>query len=270
MSLPGAERQTHQAEGAVEEPDRSYLGAGETGTAARARHSAPMKYAGKSAEDKIAELQATLKKDGQDAVILTFPDSIAWLFNIRGSDVAHNPVALAFRHRAVERQGRAVHRCGQDRPGGQIASGVAGKDHEPASLERRIAALKAGGQVHPTESRRGALVLSQAEGGKARIVRATDPCILPKARKNAAEIKGSRAAHKRDGAAVVRFLAWLDREAPKGGIDEIGAAKQLEAMRAETQALKEISFDTISGAGSNGRDRALSRHHGDQPQAQRG
>ncbi len=83
-------------------------------------------------------------------------------------------------------------------------------------------------------------------------MRATDPCILPKARKNAAEIKGARAAQKRDGAAVVRFLAWLDREAPKGGIDEIGAARQLETMRAETQALKEISFDTISGAGPNG------------------
>jgi len=90
------------------------------------------------------------------------------------------------------------------------------------------------------------------KGGKATIVRGTDPCLLPKARKNAIEIKGARAAHKRDGAAVVRFLAWLDREAPAGALDEITASRRLEELRGETQALKEISFDTISGAGPNG------------------
>ena len=79
-----------------------------------------------------------------------------------------------------------------------------------------------------------------------------DPCILPKARKNEAEIAGARAAHERDGVAMARFLAWLDREAPSGRVDEITAVKQLEAMRTETQALKEISFDTISGSGPNG------------------
>jgi Xaa-Pro aminopeptidase len=89
-------------------------------------------------------------------------------------------------------------------------------------------------------------------GGKARIVRGVDPCLIPKARKNAAEIAGARAAHKRDGAVMARFLAWLDREGGSGGLDEIAVARQLEAMRSETQALKDISFDTISGAGPNG------------------
>ena len=83
-------------------------------------------------------------------------------------------------------------------------------------------------------------------------MRAADPCLLPKARKNAAEIKGARAAHKRDGASVVRFLAWLDRESPAGALDEISTSRRLETIRGETQALKEISFDTISGAGPNG------------------
>ena len=83
-------------------------------------------------------------------------------------------------------------------------------------------------------------------------MRGADPCLLPKARKNVAEIAGARAAHKRDGAAMARFLAWLDREGGSGGLDEIAVARQLEGMRSETQALKEISFDTISGAGPNG------------------
>jgi Xaa-Pro aminopeptidase len=84
------------------------------------------------------------------------------------------------------------------------------------------------------------------------ISRGADPCLLPKAKKNATEIKGTRAAHKRDGAAVARFLAWLDRESPSGRLDEIVCSIALEKVRSETQALKEISFDTISGAGANG------------------
>ena len=79
-----------------------------------------------------------------------------------------------------------------------------------------------------------------------------DPCVLPKARKNDAELAGMRAAHIRDGAAVTRFLAWLDREGPKGGVTEISAARALEGFRADTGALKDLSFDTISGAGPNG------------------
>src|SRR5262249_12125980 len=90
------------------------------------------------------------------------------------------------------------------------------------------------------------------KGGKASIVRRADPCLLPKARKNATEIKGSRTAHKRDGAAVVRFLAWLYREVPGGALDEITTSRRLEEIRSETEALREISFDTISGAGPNG------------------
>lgn len=83
------------------------------------------------------------------------------------------------------------------------------------------------------------------------VVDGRDPVTLPKARKNAAELAGSRAAHVRDAVAVTRFLAWFDREAPKGGLTEIAAAEALERFRAETGLLKEISFDTISAAGPN-------------------
>ena len=102
----------------------------------------------------------------------------------------------------------------------------------------------------PTRRRAGSSASSKA--ARRASCAAPIPACCPKARKNAAEIKGARAAHKRDGAAVARFLAWLDREAPQGGSTRSRAARRLETMRSETQALKEISFDTISGAGPNG------------------
>ena len=122
----------------------------------------------------------------------------------------------------------------------------------PETLEQSLKSLREAGKTVRLSPGAAVWFHRKLKGGKGRVVTATDPCNLPKARKNATEIKGARAAHKRDGAAVARFLAWLDREAGKGAIDEIGAAQQLETMRSETQALKEISFDTISGAGPNG------------------
>ncbi len=213
----------------------------------------PLRYAGKSAEAKIADLQAILKKDEADAVILTLPDSIAWLFNIRGCDVAHNPVPLAFA--IVPAAGKPELFVDADKIGTEARAHLApvAKIAAPTDLAKRLAALKTQGKrVRLDPNTAANWFFRRLAGGKARIVRGQDPCILPKARKNAAEIKGSRAAHKRDGAAVVRYLAWLDREAPAGKVDEITACRKLEEMRAETQALKEISFDTISGSGPNG------------------
>jgi Xaa-Pro aminopeptidase len=212
----------------------------------------PLKYAGKSAADKLAEVQGALKKAGQDAAVLTFPPSICWLLNIRGSDVAHNPLALAFA--IVPATGKAELFIDPARLDGEVKAHLRplARISEPATLDARLTALKATGKSVRLSPAAPVWFHRKLKGGKARVVRATDPCVLPKARKNATEIKGARAAHKRDGAAMVRFLAWLDREAPTGRIDEIAASKRLEEMRAETQALKEISFDTISGAGPNG------------------
>jgi Xaa-Pro aminopeptidase len=212
-----------------------------------------LKYAGKAAAQKLAELQADLRKEGQDAVILTLPDSIAWLFNIRGADVAHNPVALAFA--IVPATDKAELFVDHAKIGAETRAHLSGvtKVIEPAGLERRLAALKrTGKRIRVDPNTAASWFFRKLKGGKARIERAADPCLLPKARKNATEIKGARAAHKRDGASVARFLAWLDREAPTGKLDEITAARRLETVRSETQALREISFDTISGAGANG------------------
>jgi Xaa-Pro aminopeptidase len=211
----------------------------------------PVEYAGRSAEDKLAEVQATLKKDGQDAVVLTFPPSICWLFNIRGSDVVHNPVVLAFA--IVPATGKAELFIDPAKLGRETRAYLArrAKLSDPKALGERLKALKTAGKTVRLSPAAPLWFHRRLKGGKGRVVRASDPCVLPQARKNDTEIAGARAAHRRDGAAMARFLAWLDREAPSGRIDEIAAAKRLEALRAETQQLKEISFDTISGAGPN-------------------
>jgi Xaa-Pro aminopeptidase len=209
-------------------------------------------YAGTPSEQKLSQLKEALRGDGADAVILTQPDSIAWLFNIRGSDVAHNPVPLCFA--VVPVVGKAELFIDNSKITGEARAHLAplARLRQPALLEASLAALKASGKRVRLDAQTAASwFFRKLKGGKARIVRGTDPCLLPKAKKNATEIAGARAAHKRDGAVMARFLAWLDRQGDAGTLDEIGAARQLETLRSETQALKDISFDTISGAGPN-------------------
>ena len=211
----------------------------------------PMKYAGRSAENKIASLQKTLKDAGQDAVVLTSPDSICWLFNIRGHDVAHNPVVLAFA--IVPANGKAELFVAPEKLSRESRAHLesSAKISPPGALKDRIAALRKAGRRVRVDYDRAAFWFVRALGKSA--VRGGDPCVAPKAIKNATEIKGARVAHVRDGAAVVRFLAWLDRAVAGGdAVDEIAAVRALEDQRAGSQALKEISFDTISGSGPNG------------------
>jgi len=213
----------------------------------------PVEYAGQSAESKIAALQKGLKADRRDAVILTLPDSIAWAFNIRGSDVKHNPTPLAFA--IVHASGKPELFLDKRKLEPETKAHLSGlvRLREPAELAVRVKALKTAKRRVQLDEATAAHWFRYTLGAKSElVVDGRDPCILPKARKNAAEINGSRAAHERDGVAMARYLAWLDREAPSGHIDEIAAVTRLEEMRAETQVLKEISFDTISGAGPNG------------------
>jgi Xaa-Pro aminopeptidase len=241
----------------------------------------PTRLAGTSAEEKIASLQAALRKAGEDCVLLTLPDSICWLFNVRGSDVAHNPVALAFAlvpasgkpelfidpakisHEARAHLAKLVKVVPDEkgawdkfeklgsRPAMQARAAKQAARRVRKALDDRLGELRRSDKRVRVDPGSAAAWFFRKLGPK-RIARGPDPCVLPKAKKNAAEIKGAKLAHKRDGAAVARFLAWLDREAPAGKLDEIGCSVQLEKMRSETQALKEISFDTISGAGANG------------------
>jgi Xaa-Pro aminopeptidase len=212
----------------------------------------PMRFAGRAAEDKIADIQKRLKADAHDAVVLTLSDSIAWAFNIRGSDIAHTPVALAFA--IVPHAGRPELFIALDRldAGARAHLQAFSKLARPSVLGDRIKALRKAKRRVRLDPQTAAHWFARVLGGPHRIARGPDPCLVLKAAKNAAEIRGARAAHVRDGAAVTHFLAWLDRQAPAGEVDEIEAVRRLESFRRATNQLREISFDTISGSGPNG------------------
>ena len=213
----------------------------------------PLDLTGKESADKRVDIARALSDAGADATVLTLPESIAWLLNIRGADVKHTPVPLSFAivHAdsgvdlaiAPEKLSDAVRT--------HLGNGV--RVHRPDVFPKLLAELgKAKKTVLADPATAAAAVFQDLENAGAIVKRGADPCLLPKACKTEAEIAGTRAAHKRDGAALCRFLAWLSREAPKGEIDEITAVKRLETFRAETGALVDLSFDTISGAGPNG------------------
>ncbi len=211
----------------------------------------PLALTGRSAAEKIADVQKRLKDDGQSAVILTLPDSICWLFNIRGSDVAHNPVVLAFA--IVPVVGKAELFIDSAKLSAEVRKYVSSfaKILQPDALAERLAELKTTKKLVRLDPESAAAWFERKLGDKS-AAPGVDPCILPKAIKSAAEIAGSRAAHIRDGAAIVRFLAWFYAAVQAGPLDEISAVTKLEELRHGTSALKDISFATISGAGPNG------------------
>lgn len=205
--------------------------------------------AGESAEAKLARIAAAIAKAGADSAVLTRPDSIAWLFNIRGQDVPHTPEALSFA--ILRRDGRSSLFI----DGAKLDNVVRDRLEQIAAVEPPAAfapALSAlGGSVLVDKSSAAHEIVRCIEAGGGKVVAGADPVVLPKALKNATELAGIRAAHLRDGVAMVRFLAWIDREAIKGGLDEIAVTRKLEQFRAATGALRDISFDTIAGAGPN-------------------
>ena len=212
-----------------------------------------LRYAGEAAADKIARVQAEIAKLRADALIVSDTQAIAWTFNIRGADVSHVPVAMAFA--IIPRTGRPALYVDGRKLSNEVRSrieqladvrtpdeftrdaGLLGQEHRVVRLDQATAA--------------DALArLISSHGGKA--TRGSDPIALMKAVKNAAEIDGARAAQKRDGIAMVRFLAWFAREAPHGKLTEIDAVEALETFRRESGVLKDVSFPTIAGAGPNG------------------
>ncbi len=213
----------------------------------------PTVLAGRSSEDKRQDLAKDLAKDGIDAAVLTLPDSIAWLLNMRGGDVAHNPVALA--HAILHKDGHADlfidERKVDDALRAALGNGVTIRAE--SDLGSALDALgSSGARVRFDPAWASSWIATRLGQAGATLAPGPDPCLVPKACKSEAEILGTRAAHKRDGAAMTRFLAWLSVEAPKGGLTEIAAVRRLEEIREDTGALKDISFETISGAGPNG------------------
>ena len=212
-----------------------------------------LRFAGEPTAEKLVRIRTDIAKLKADALVVSDPQSVCWIFNIRGSDVEHTPVALAYaivpkagrpaiyldRSKLSEEGRRALDDVADVRAADRFEDDLAtlGEQHQTVRLDQASAA-------HAIERIVG------ASGGKP--THGSDPIALMKAVKNAAEIAGARAAHVRDGVAVTRFLAWLDREAPKGKLTEIDAVAALESFRRDTGVLKDISFPTISGAGPNG------------------
>lgn len=211
-----------------------------------------LRYAGEDAAAKLARVHEAMGKRA-DVLIVSDPQALSWLFNIRGSDVPHVPVVLAFA--TVQRGGRPAIYIEPRKLTGVVRERLemVAALRAPADFEKDLAALgkaKRAVMLDPALCPEAvALTVSETAG---KIVRAADPIAPMKAVKNAAEIAGARAAQLRDGAAVTRFLAWFDREAPRGALTEIDAVEALEGFRRDTGLLKDISFSTIAGAGPNG------------------
>jgi Xaa-Pro aminopeptidase len=207
-------------------------------------------FAGRSHADKRAEVAAWLVTKGADAVVIAALDSIAWLLNIRGKDVSRTPVALAFVVAHTDGSVDLFTSPEKLTPAVRGHLGHAVRCQPRDGFADALAAMSGKTVVVDPQSCVAA-IFNALETGGARISEARDPTVLPRAVKNPTEIAGTTAAHVRDGAALTRFLAWFDAEAPKGGLDELSAAERLRQFRAETNSLEDLSFDTISAAGPN-------------------
>ena len=208
-------------------------------------------YAGKGSAEKRHDMADWLAKEGADAAVLAALDSIAWTFNVRGADVTHTPVALAFA--LVNADGTADLFVEGEKVGDDVRAhlGNGVRLHERHEFEPYLKSLS--GKLVAVDPERSVAAISQAlDAGGARILSRRDPAVLPKAVKNAVEIAGHHAAQARDGAAVSRFLRWVEEEAPGGKVDEMIAADKLLGFRHEHGDLRDLSFDTISAFGPNG------------------
>jgi Xaa-Pro aminopeptidase len=212
-----------------------------------------VRFAGEEAATKLARIRAEIGKLKADALVVSDAHAVAWTFNIRGSDVAHTPLPLAFA--VVPREGRpALYVDGR-----KLSNDVRDKLEtladikSPEELSADLAALgKAGNTVRLDQATAADALARFITNNGGRVTRGADPIAQMKAVKNTVEIEGARTAHLRDGAAMARFLAWFDREAPGGKLTEIDAVEALESFRRETGALKDVSFPTIAGAGPDG------------------
>ena len=210
-------------------------------------------FSGEIEAEKLKRIRLEIAKLGVEALVLSDSHAVAWTFNIRGADVSHTPLPLSYA--LVPKDGRPTvfvdHR--------KLSNSV--RDHleqsadvaEPDALTPKLTELAKRGASIALDNATAADALSRliaSVGGKP--VRGSDPVSLLKAVKNITEIEGTRTAHQRDAVALVRFLAWIDREAPSGGLTEIDTVEALETFRRQTCALKDVSFPTIAGTGPNG------------------
>ena len=208
-------------------------------------------YSGEESADKRARVGAAIVALGADAAVITAPTSIAWLFNVRGGDVIRSPLPLAQAILKADGTARLFldpAKVTKDLPawlGNRVAL------ETPDDLAGALADLK-GRKVMIDPAQSSAWYFEALADAGATVVRGDDPCALPRACKNPVEIAGTTEAHVRDGVALAKFLHWLATEAQTTFPDEIAVVTKLEAFREEGGAMKDLSFDTIAGALSNG------------------
>lgn len=211
----------------------------------------PESLAGESSADKLARVRAALVADSCDALVISDPHNLAWAFNLRGADIGHTPLALGYAILPREGRARLYLVSGEIDPALRAALEPVAEIGPRLDLDEGIAALS-GARVR-LDGATGAVALKErveSSGGTVDVGK--DPITAMKAVKNGAEIAGTRAAHLRDGASVVRFLAWLDGAVASGDLTEIAAVEALEDFRAAGGDLRDVSFPTISGSGANG------------------
>ncbi len=212
-----------------------------------------IEFAGRAATDKLAEVARSLTDARTDAAVLTQPDSVAWLLNLRGADLSYTPVALAF---AVVHSDATV-----DLFIDPARAGAAVREHlgdaarlcppdDLGSLLDRLGAEGKGVRIDPATAAQWLFERLRSAG--ARLDEGRDPCSLPKARKNSVELDGIRAAHRRDGVAMARFLHWLSEHGLRQRVTEREAAARLETLRGARDEFRGSSFPTISASGPNG------------------
>lgn len=207
-------------------------------------------FTGENAASKIAKIAENLTNNKNDCVILTAPMSLAWAFNIRGGDVSRTPLTLG--SAIIFSDGRSNLYVSSEKVSPKIrqhlGNGVTLKTEEDFETDLQNLYEK---NVLVDNKQSSAHVFKTLEKAGANIIIGQDPTILPRAGKNSVEIAGMQKAHIIDGIAMAKFLAWFDENAPKGGLTEIIACQKLEEFRRQSNELKDLSFDSISGAGKN-------------------
>ncbi|NQW49823.1 MAG: aminopeptidase P family protein [Rhodospirillales bacterium] len=213
----------------------------------------PVEFAGEASESKRTRIASILVAKNADVALITAPDSIAWLLNVRGGDVPRTPFALGFAllhadsHVDLYMDRRKI----PDRTVSWLGNAVTLAPPEEMGCALDMLG-KLGKRVLVETSTAPYWAATRLQTAGATLVRDADPIALPKACKNAVELEGIRSAHRRDGAAVSRFLGWLDHKSSAGSLREMEVSDRLQALREETGKLRDLSFDTISGAGANG------------------
>jgi Xaa-Pro aminopeptidase len=208
-------------------------------------------FAGRSSAYKRTSLGKAMAQEGLDAAVLTQPDSIAWLLNVRGGDVDHTPLVLSFA--ILDADGTVDWFVAPEKRSDALTTHLGdGVDmHDPTAFAAALDNLE-GKRVLAAPDSAAAWIFDRLHQAGVVVLRGSDPVTLSKAIKNETELAGTRVAHLRDGAALSRFLHWLSETGPSGEVDEMSAAAKLAGFRESGEHFRGLSFGTISGAGPNG------------------